>query len=122
MPLLLLFAVSNPPTIPIGALYIPNYHNIPWTQPGGVGTTVFPQQNTSPFGYPIPGVNMQEPGQGLWTAGCGHWFDEFVVFRDFDNTNHSSMAVQCCPLCTFIRNIIEPYEQIDNIIKYPILV
>lgn len=106
----------------IGGLYIPNWNNIGWQQPFGLGTTVFPQQNTGSFGYPVPGITMQEPGQGLWTAGCGHWFDEFQIFRDVNNCTNQSAAIQCCPVCTYVIRTYSPYEIIFDPVQYAILV
>lgn len=106
----------------IGSLYIPNWNNIAWVQPFGTGTTVFPQQNTGSFGYPVPGVTMQEPGQGLWTAGCSHWFDSFQIFRDVNNCTGESAAIQCCPVCSYVIRTYSPYEVIFDPIQHYILV
>jgi hypothetical protein len=104
-------------------LYNPKWNNIAWTQPGGVGTQVFPAQNNGPFtNYPVPGQFFGESGQALWRAGCQHGFDDFQVFRDYDSSTSMSAAIQCCPICTFIIAIIEPYENIFSVTMYPILV
>jgi len=108
---------------PIGALYYPNYHNIAWSQPGGTGTKVFPAQNDGPMtAYPVPGQFIIEAGEALWRAGCGHGFDEFQVFRDYDDVTMKSAAIQCCPICSYIVAILEPYEVIDDVLQHPILV
>ena len=107
----------------VGTLYIPNYNHIAWTQPGGTGTTVYPQQGDGPFlAYPVPGQFISEAGESLWRAGCGHGFDVWLVFRDYDSSTSSSVAVVCCPLCTYIMQLIEPYELWTNPVEYPILV
>lgn len=119
---------TNPGTVgsctpAIGSLYYPRWNNIAWSQPGGVGTEVFPQQNNGPFtAYPVPGQFFGESSQALWRAGCGHGFDAFEVFRDFNVCTNQSCAIQTCPICTFIVNVISPYEAIFDVIQFPILV
>ncbi len=108
---------------PLGALYIPNWNNIAWSQPNGVGTKVFPAQQSGPFlQFPVPGQFFDEPGEALWRAGCQHGFDAFQVFRDYDDSTGMSAAIQTCPICTFIVAVIEPYERIFDVLQYPILV
>jgi hypothetical protein len=109
------------PIPPLGSLYITNYQGIAWSQPIP-GGTVYPQQNTGPFGYPGNQILMQEPGQGLWTSGCGHWWDCIQVFRDYDSDAQQSAAVLCCPLCSFLIRVVEPYELIEDPIQYMILI
>lgn len=113
----------SPGLPPIGNLYDPHWNHIDWSQPGGTGTKVFPAQNDGPFlDYPVPGQFIAEAGEALWRAGCGHGFDDFQVFRDYDDVTSMSAAIQCCPICTFIVAIIEPYELISDVRQYPILV
>lgn len=107
----------------VGSLYIDNFNNIAWTQPGGSGTTVYPQQNDGVMTtYPVPGQWISEAGEALWRAGCGHGFDAFMVWKDRDDTENLSAAVVCCPLCSYIIRVIEPYELWTDPILYPILV
>lgn len=106
----------------IGSLYQPQWHNIAWSQPGGVGTTVYPGPNDGPFGYPQNQILMQESGQGLWTAGCNHWFLTWLLFRDYDTVTQMSAAIQCCNVCSFIVRVYEPYELIFEVPQYSILV
>lgn len=100
----------------VGSLYIQNYNGTAWSQPGGPGTTVYPQQQigTNYAAYPVVGQIWAE-NSGLWVAGCGHWFDCVRVFHDYDNMLESSAAVICCPLCSFLIRLIEPYDQIYNV-------
>lgn len=119
---LLVTAVGGVCTPPVGSLYIPNWNNIPWNQPGGVGTKVFPTQNDGPFAaYPVPGQWISEAGEALWRAGCGHGFDCAQIFRDYDDCTGQSAAIQCCPICTYIIRSYEPYEVIFSQ-QFPILV
>ena len=94
----------------IGTLYIANYNNVPWTQPSGPGTTVFPQERNSVWTeYPVPGQLFSE-SSGLWTVGCGHWVDYPAVFRDIDPCTGKTAAIIACPICSYIQYLIQPYE------------
>lgn len=107
----------------VGTLYIPRYNNIAWTQPLGPGTTVYPQQNNGAFAnYPIPGLTFVEAGCSLWLFGCGHGADVIKVFRDYDASTGTSAAVCCCPMCSYLSRIIEPYEMWTDSTQYPILI
>ena len=108
---------------PIGSLYISDWNGIAWSQPGGVGTKVFPTLGDGPFtAYPVPGQFYSPSSQALWILPCGHGVDFPMAFRDYDNVNQSSVCVLCCSICTYILKYIEPYENIDNVLSYPILI
>jgi hypothetical protein len=112
----------------VGQLYQQNYNGIHWTQPGGQGTTVYPQEAIgTPFtNYPVPGQIFSENAGALWVSGCGHWFDCVRLQQDYDATTGSSCCCVLCPICSYIINLIEPFE--DAIIdvamttKYPIVI
>lgn len=105
-----------------GTIYIPNYNGIPWAQPGGQGTTVFPQQQSGPWlNYPVGGQFFIE-ASGLWVAGCGHYMDYPEVFRDFDPCANLSVALVCCPICSYIQYGFEPYEVFDDPMQNPITI
>jgi hypothetical protein len=107
----------------IGTLYVRNWGGTNWTQPGGPGTTVFPQEAVNvPFSaYPVPGQVISETS-GLWVLGCGHWENAMRIFMDYDPMTGLSAAILTCGLCTYIQNIIEPYNAIFNPVQYPILI
>ena len=106
---------------PVGALYNSRWNNIAWTQPSGPGSQVFPTQNVGPWlTFPVPGQFWAETG--LWTAGCQHWFDDWQIFRDYDDSTHKSAAIQCCPICTYIIAIIEPFELTETKGQFDIIV
>ena|SRR5208282_2900002 len=67
----------------LGTLYNPRQSGIPWSQPGGPGTIVYPQQqiNIPWANYPVPGQFFIE-ASGLFVAGCGHWMDYPHIFMD----------------------------------------
>lgn len=67
----------------IGSLYNPRQSGIPWSQPNGPGTTVYPQQQIgTPFtAYPVSGWVWAE-NSGIWVSGCGHWQNEPMIFQD----------------------------------------
>jgi hypothetical protein len=110
----------------IGALYNGGYQNGVagyWTQPGGVGTQVFPtQQNAQPWvEYPIAGLFINEfiP---WWSPPCLH-SDKFLqIIREFDYTLNQSCALVCCSLCSFVIYSVSPYEEILNPIERAIIV
>jgi len=95
---------------PVGTLYNPKQSNIPWTQPGGPGTLVYPQQriNEAWENYPVPGQFFIE-SSGLWVAGCGHWMDAPRIFID------SGMAVVCCALCSYIQYVMSEAQFYDTV-------
>jgi hypothetical protein len=69
-----------------------------WTQPGGPGTLVFPQQ---------------QPGEmiALFSFGCGHWFNNLEVVQESDGAG-GEVAYLICPLCSYIQRAIDPAEDI----------
>lgn len=88
---------------PVGTQYNPRFNNIKWSQPGGPGTLVFPQQQNGPFtNYPVPGQFFIELS-GLFVAGCGHWMNLPRVFNDHDNMLDEDVVAVCCELCTYIQ-------------------
>ena len=105
----------------IGSLYYPRWNNIAWNQPVP-GGTVYPQQNDGPFGYPVAGINMQEQGSGLWTGGCGHWYDCATIWKDVNDFTNTNVAIIGCPLCSYVFKIIEPYSAIEDPIAYAIII
>jgi hypothetical protein len=111
--------LSTLPTI--GSLLYPNWNNIAWSQPIP-GGTVYPQQNTGSFGYPGDQIKMQEPGQGLWTCGCSHWYDCVSIQMGYDNASNQNAAIIVCPICTYVINIVIPYTNIFNVVQYPIII
>ena len=106
----------------VGTLLYPNWNNIAWEQPLGAGTTVYPQQqvNTPFTQFPVPGQTWAEIG--LWTAGCGHWFNDFMIFRGYNICTQQSAALQTCSVCTFLIRTYSPYEIIFETPQYAILV
>lgn len=115
---------GDPLGFTLGALYQTNYHNIAWYQPGGPGTVVSPQQaDGTPFSaYPVPGQIFVEAGSALWRAGCGHGFDCFRIQRDFDTVTGLSAALILCPVCSYIINVLEPYESAYDTMRHPIII
>lgn len=107
----------------LGTLYDPTHNGVNWSQPGGPGTPVFPQQQVAtPFlAYPVVGQVWAE-NSGLWSVGCGHWVNLPEVIRAFDNESGESAALICCPMCSFIQSIIEPYQDALDATLNPILI
>lgn len=107
----------------VGSLYQRNYNGTAWSQPGGPGTTVFPQQQINvPFAaYPVPGQVWME-NSGLWNSPCGHWFNAPRIQMDHDDMLGQSAALVLCPLCSYIIRIIEPFSAIDDVISNPVII
>lgn len=104
----------------IGALYNPTYNNVRWSQPGGIGTTVYPQPATGvdllsihPFSEYS---NVQPP------PACGHAFDEPLLQQEWDYDTDSSCMLVCCPVCSFVVAVIEPASEALNTVSYPYIV
>jgi hypothetical protein len=71
-----------------------------WTQPGGPGTMVFPQEQ--------PGERV-----GLWSLGCGHWTNHGEVVQE-SNGAGGQVAYVLCPLCSYIDKLYNPASLLDD--------
>lgn len=104
----------------VGALYPPGgLNNIAWTQPGGIGTQVFPAQivggsyeSTEPF----------NERSGIFNCGCGHSQNQALIQREFDYDTNQSVALVCCPLCGFVSYTLTPFEAVLDTVYQPITV
>ena len=94
-----------------GTLYLGLTRNgLPvWSQPGGPGTLVFPQQ-------------PQGEHSALYSFGCGHWFNCPEIFEIWYPYNEVQAALVSCPICSFVQQVIEPYENYQSYIDTPIVV
>ena len=92
-----------------------------WQQPGGQGTQVFPALPTqfptnfqgyyqSPMSYP-----------SLYVAGCLHPLNCWEVFSVYDPYAEEQMALICCPMCSYIQQVM-PFSEYENYEDVPILV
>lgn len=108
----------------IGTLYNPSGDAIPgtlpsfWSQPGGPGTTVYPQPKDTAAGFLEPPLISI----GMYVWGCGHITNLPAVFEAYDDETQERAALICCPTCTFIQLIIEPYSRYQDYIAIPIVV
>ena len=106
-------------TIPLlGSLfYQGRVHGQPvWTQPGGVGTTGYPQQ--------APGEEVAM----FVMPYCGHWTNNFEVrFNAFNPPSFQvnyvvPSAFLLCPLCSCVVRILTPASlYLDDVANYIIL-
>jgi hypothetical protein len=93
----------------VGDLY-----NGVYTQPGGNSTPVFPQppQVNPPPNWKnaawLPAYPYVRIGELSW--GCLHWTNTCEVYKVFDNYAQENAALLCCPVCSYIGYIIEPYD------------
>jgi hypothetical protein len=97
---------------PVGSL--PSF----WTQPGGPGTIVYPQPYDSAKGQIEPPLISV----GMYVWGCGHITNLPWIFKAYDDVNNEEAALVCCPVCSFIQYIIEPYSEYLNYIQNPIVI
>lgn len=108
--------------LPPGSLYAKNFNGVAWYQliPGG---TVYPQQNVgNQYQFsPVPGMIIWSENSGLWYFGCGHSVMEPMIFRDHDDMLGVSVAVICCPMCSYIQRYQSPYESIEDPFQFPII-
>lgn len=106
----------------VGTIYSPNWNNVPWSQPGGPFTPVFPQQVTA-----NSNLFTTEPFSeltGTYMGNCNHSFDQCLVFMDWDYDTNMQVALLCCPLCSTVQRTIEPYSEalqngLQNAILFP---
>jgi hypothetical protein len=98
----------------IGTLYNKGLVNglLVWTQPGGPGSIVQPQP---PQVNPPPNWKNSNwlPAfpytyQGLLNWGCGHWTNTAEIYTEFDDATDQVATLVCCPVCTYVQQIIEP--------------
>ncbi len=98
----------------VGALYNGGYQNglLVYTQPGGVGTPVFPQppQVNPPPNWKnsnwLPSYPFVQTALLAWP--CGHWINEPEVYTVYDEYAAVQAALLCCSVCSYIGYIIEP--------------
>ena len=103
----------------IGTLYQnPSIPMQTWTQPGGPGTTVYPQAYDSARGFLEAPLNPT----GQYVPGCGHASNILRIWEVYDSDTNQQAALICCPVCTFIVRIIEPYSAFDDYIVCPIVI
>lgn len=103
----------------VGSLYFnPSIPNQIWSQPGGIGTTVYPQaKDSAPGQFETP---LTPSGQ--YIPPCGHAQNALRVWQEYDPESGEQAAIVCCNVCTFVIQIIIPYSDFDNYIQNPILI
>lgn len=116
--------MAMPGQFAVGQLYGDGLVNgLPfWSQPGGIGTKVFPEQ---PRKFPLQyqgyfQVPMTYPS--LYVAGCGHAFNCYAIYEAYDPYGEEQVALVCCPACGYIQEIISPYSDYSNWEITPIVV
>jgi len=75
---------------------------IPFTQPGGPGTTVFPQQVEKTW---FAGGNFIETNgsiNGQYVLNCGHSVNQIEYFQYADDTGQPKKGVRC-PFCSSVQ-------------------
>lgn len=115
--------MPQPGQFAVGQLYKGGFINglRVWTQPDGIGTKVFPQ-----FPTRFPAVNIGYPQvvfsyPSLYVFGCLHSLNCPEIFEVYDPYLDEQMALICCPMCSYIQQII-PHAQYENYEDTPIVV
>jgi hypothetical protein len=95
-----LLSTSSPEVVTFGELLPPDDIVPKYSQPGGTGNPVFPQQ-------------QQGELIGMWFAGCGHSFNNYMV--TFRSIGCGPSALLQCPLCSWVQRVWTPASLIyDN--------
>lgn len=108
----------------IGSLYSPSGDALPgtlpsfWSQPGGPGTTVYPQPYDSAAGEFEPPLIPY----GMYSFMCRHIFNLPAIFEEYDPVSGEQAAIICCPVCTLVQQIIIPYSEYQNYLQTPLVV
>ena len=101
----------------VGALYPPGGpNNVKWSQPGGIGTIVLPQQQT---GVDYFSTKPFSELSGQFASPCGHYQNMPLIQREWDYETNSSVALICCELCGYVAYTIEPFEAALNTVLQP---
>lgn len=109
----------------IGALYYPggppptSY----FTQPGGIGSKVYPtQKNAEPWpDFPVPGMIINEYVP-WWSPNCGHSISEWLIIREYDYDENVDCALICCRVCSYCQAVYRPFSSWLNPIEHAIIV
>lgn len=115
--------MAGPGEFQVGQLYLGfNRNGLPvWSQPGGIGTLVFPQLPTqfpTQFqGYPQSVMSYP----ALYYAGCGHPLNVWEIYSYYDPYVQDNMVLVTCPMCSYIQQIM-PAAQYYNYVEVPIVV
>lgn len=117
----------------VGQLYRDGYINGQkvYTQPGGIGTRVYPQL---PQSFPWFGGqnrdNIERDGIYSWPAsypaqyyfGCGHPLNCPSIQQAYDPYNEVQVILLLCPMCGYIQEIYSPASIYYNYLETPIVV
>jgi hypothetical protein len=115
--------MAQPGQFQVGQLYKGGLVNgLPfWSQPvpGGL---VYPQLPTKfPAQYMgYQQVTMSYPSLYVW--GCGHPTNTAEIFEVYDPYLQEQVALECCPMCSYIQRIYAPYTDYSNYEITPIVV
>jgi hypothetical protein len=102
----------------VGQLYPPpnGLSNIKWSQPGGPGTLVYPQQQS---GGAYESIQPFNEFSGVFRSPCGHSMNEALVQREYDFENETSVALICCELCGYVVYTLAPFEAALSTVYQP---
>jgi hypothetical protein len=115
--------MALPGQFEVGQLYYGGLVNgmVVWTQPGGLGTRVFPQVPTI-FPQQFQGYQQVPFAYAAqYFFGCGHPLNCAEIFEYYDPYAEEVMALICCPMCSYIQQIM-PLEQYQSYIQTPLVI
>ena len=87
----------------VGTFFHPPGYLPPFTQPGGLGTQTFPQQDSGSL------------ATSQWILGCGHGVGSFEI-QSASDCKGNQVAALLCPLCHFCVRVFSPFQ---SIYSYP---
>ena len=100
--------MAQPGEIVVGQLFKGGLVNgLPyWKQPGGVGTKVYPQLPTQ-----FPEQNMGYPQTpfsypAMYYFNCNHPLNCPEIFQYYDKYLGKQMVAICCPMCSYVQQIL----------------
>jgi hypothetical protein len=107
----------------VGELYLGTTRNgLPvWTQPvpGGL---VYPQLPTE---FPTQYQGYQQAPMSypsLYVFPCGHPLNVPEIFEVYEPSSDDQVALVCCPMCSYIAQIISPYADFQSYMDTPIII
>ncbi|MGO8792917.1 MAG: hypothetical protein ACLQVL_36780 [Terriglobia bacterium] len=108
----------------VGQLYLGfNRNGLPvWKQPGGPGTIVYPQ---APALFPQVYQGYQQQVMSypsLYVGNCNHSYNCLEIFEVYEPSDGTQVALACCPVCSAIQAIYNPWDSYWNYEETPLVI
>src|ERR1700728_2291946 len=114
--------MSAPNTWTVGTFYVlPNGPNGLFTQPGGIGTEVFPRNATGVDYFSTHPFNEMT---GPWSSGCGHSLDYPTLQQEVDYSGDEAALVilVLCAECSFINYSLPVADALSTVFNPQVVV